>query len=129
MAYEPIRTIGNPLRVSACRALPHKEDPPSGSDELGRVSGIALRVPADLAAPKPRPRSWNLEVLAAGMAVPETTMNLDRDAVAGKNNVGATRQPVIMEDVAESTREQQSSHNELRHRVAWPDSPHHARSG
>lgn len=61
----------------------------------------------------------------ARMAMPETAMHEDHGVPSSEDQIGAAREPPVVQPVAEAARMQALADQKLRFRVLAPDAGHH----
>src|SRR5690606_13424964 len=69
------------------------------------------------------------KVATSLVAVPKAAVNENHSALSGENQIGISRQPPVMEPVAESGCPERAAHNQFRQCVLATDTGHVLRAG
>ena len=110
-------------------AFPDDRCSPSEVANRRHVAFVAFDVASELLRPELRPGLRDGGIPAAGMAMPEATMNEDGATMPRQNQIGPPRQAAVMQDVSETQAMQSLPQGQLRLGVLPPDPRHHARAG
>jgi hypothetical protein len=103
------------------RTFPDDQDAPTEADKLIDLSIVPIAVLLDLALPEVGIRPWKPEIPATTVSMPETSMNHDHDVVPWKNDIGLSRQILLVEAIAKSTPMKTAPDLQLRRSILCAD--------
>ena len=83
-------------------AFPDGDGSPSHECQFVAYFVVSLLVTLDLVHPKLGVGLWHSVILASFMSMPETSVDEDASAVLAQDDVGLTRQPLVVEAVSEA---------------------------
>jgi hypothetical protein len=111
--------------ASQC-AFPDTEDAPPLLNEPLEITPISFAIVGKFGRPEFRPGTWNLEIPASAVRMPEATMHQDRGLPAREYKVGSTWQTGDVDAVAKTHSPQSRPELQLRLGVLAADSRHHS---
>lgn len=113
------------LWFMAQSALPDSDHIPRLSLKSADCSGIARSVGSELRSPELGPRSWDLEISAIRMGMPEAAIDEYCSAPFRKDQVRPAWQSFVVQPEPKSHRPKSAPNDFLRLRIAVADARHH----
>ena len=105
-------------------AFPYSQNPPALISQKVYIACVTLPICSKLGGPEIASRLWNRRPIAT-VGMPITTVNEDDRIEPRKDDVGTSRQIIVMEPISQSYLVKGSSEQNLRFGVLRPDPPHY----
>lgn len=121
-----VRNVLRRLRVLPDQStLPYSQNSPALIGQKAYITCVTLPICSKLGGPEIASRLWNRRSIAT-VGMPITTVNEDDRIEPGKDDIGTSRQIVVMEPISQSDLVKGSSEQNLRFGILPPDPRHDA---